>query len=73
MLAKKCDRCKKFYDIDQARVTRGGDFADFPRADMCLIVREEGCRVITEYDLCPGCLKLLIEFVERPAREGSTT
>ena len=56
--ALKCDRCGKFYEkYDGIKVVSGGNKYCFFSISNCsgLITRD--------YDLCPECMKSLIEWI----------
>lgn len=58
MTARKCDRCKGYFDIDSKR----SEFADF--AWVKIVVRFE--RPI-EIDLCPDCTSQLLRWIKNEA------
>ncbi len=59
MNAKKCDRCKKLYEL-----YNGGPEYDFSNAIQTINIGEDEKNVIhREFELCPDCMSKLIQYL----------
>lgn len=62
MNAKKCDRCGKLYELYD-----GIKFQ--PTSNSYYIVRFENALIGRDFDMCPDCMKKIIEFM-KAGKEG---
>lgn len=58
--AKKCDRCESFYDVYAFEVKRNVSGPVYEINNMTL---GKGLNNYFVFDLCPRCMKKLLEFV----------
>ncbi len=64
MEARKCDRCKEFYDLSKEDRERRDWPVDIKGAIARLYLRSGSDEKGDWYDLCPKCVKSLQEWLE---------
>lgn len=65
--AKKCDRCKKYYDDYD-----GVGFSEAltaNRYDRMNLIRADDYSRYKRYDLCPDCMSALISFIKQGEKQ----
>lgn len=64
MRAKKCDRCKQFYESNSNFESNNERSRDIYRAITQLILVDDSNHYSHEYDLCDECVRATILFLK---------